>query len=104
MKKSHLAYCLFLMIFPVLFSFACKEKPRTAFDDYGDALIESYKRGQQAGEIANLDALRKAVTIYHAENGKYPEHLEQIRDSLRADLDLSKYDYDPDTGAVSLRR
>jgi hypothetical protein len=94
---------LFFIIFILIFSFACKEKPRTAFDDYGDALIDSYKRGQKAVAIANLDAVEKAVSMYYAENGKYPETLEDINDYMRSDIDMSKYDYDPDTGRVSLK-
>ncbi|MBE0425591.1 MAG: hypothetical protein IBX72_02955 [Nitrospirae bacterium] len=96
-------YFLFLIIFILLFSFACEEKPGTAFDDYGDALIDSYNRGQKAGEIANLDAVKKAVSMYYAENAKYPETLEKINDYMRSDIDMSKYNYDPDTGKVSLK-
>lgn len=91
------------MMIAILFSItACKEKPRTPLDDYGDALIDSYKRGQNAEEIANLDAVKKAVMVYYASNGKYPQSLEEIKDLLNSDIDLSRYSYNSENGKVTL--
>ena len=38
---------------------ACDEKPKNPVSEYGDAIIDSYKKGQQAGETANLDAVKR---------------------------------------------
>lgn len=95
---------------PLLFSLiillpliACKEKPKNPVAEYGGALMDSYQKSQQAGRIANLDAVRKTVAEYRASNGKYPESLEEIRDMFNSDIDLSIYDYDPQSGSVSIK-
>ncbi len=94
---------IILMIVVILSITACKEKPRTPLDEYGNSLIDSYKRGQEAGEIANLDAVKKAVMAYYASNGKYPHNLEEIKDLLSSDVDLSHYSYNPENGKVTLK-
>lgn len=93
---------LFFLIFIIL-SFACKEKPKTAFDEYGDALIDSYRKAQKTETITNLDTIRKAISMYYAEKGKYPESLKDINEYLRSEIDLSKYIYDSNTGKVTLK-
>ena len=82
---------------------ACDEKPRNPVSEYGDAIIDSYKRGQKAGETANLDAVKKAVQAYHALNDKYPQSLDDVKELIGAEMDMSKYTYDPQTGMVSLK-
>jgi len=88
----------------ILFIFACDEKPKNPVSEYGDALIDSYKKGQQAGETANLDAVKRAIEGYHAANGKYPESLEEAEEFMGTKIDISKYEYDPLTGRVSLKK
>ncbi len=100
MKKQHV---LSFLIIVILLTFACKEKPKTAFDEYGDALIDSYKKAQKTETITNLDTIKKAILIYHAEKGKYPESLGDINEYLKSEIDLSKYNYDSNTGNVSLK-
>ena len=82
---------------------ACDEKPKNPVSEYGSAMIDSYKKGKQAGEAANLDAVRKAVQAYHALNDKYPQSLDDVKGLIGAEMDMSKYNYDPQTGTVSLR-
>jgi len=93
---------LFLLATDILIV-ACDQTPKTPVSEYGDALIDSYKRGQQAGETANLDAIKKAISMYRAENGRYPQDLEEIKDLLVSEVDLSKYDYNPENGTISLK-
>ncbi len=69
----------------------------------GGTLINTYKRGQQAGETANLDAVKKTVQAYQAANDRYPETLDEIKGMIRSEIDTSKYDYDPQTGEVRLK-
>ena len=82
---------------------ACDEKPKNPVSEYGDAMIDSYKRGQKAGETANLDAVKKAVQAYHALNDKYPQSLDDVKELIGAEMDMSKYNYDPQTGTVNLK-
>jgi hypothetical protein len=92
------------IIFVLFLFFACKEKPKNPVAEYGDALIDSYKRGQNAGEKANLDALKKAVESYRATNGRLPENMEEMKEFIGSGIDTSKYDYNSENGAVSLKK
>ena len=91
-------FSLLLLVMP-----ACREKPKNPVSEYGDSLINSYKGAQNAADQANLDALKAAVSAYRAEKERYPESLQEVGNMLRSPVDLSKYDYDPATGAVTLK-
>ncbi len=97
MKK--LTYALIILLFFI----SCDQKPKNPVSEYGNTMMDSYQKGQQAGEIANLDAVKKAVQSYHAANDKYPQSLEEIKDLIGSQVDFSKYDYNPQTGAVSIK-
>lgn len=87
----------------VFFFIACDQKPKNPVAEYGNTMINAYKKGQQAGETANLDAIKKTIQAYHAANDKYPQSLDEIKDLIGAKIDASKYDYNPQTGVVSLK-
>lgn len=82
---------------------ACEEKPKNPVAEYGDAMINSYQKGKQAGEAGNLDAVRKAIQAYHAANDKYPQTLDEIKSLLGSEVDFSKYDYNPLNGTATLK-
>jgi hypothetical protein len=94
---------LFFTIIILTFIFACNEKPKNPVAVYGDTMIDSYQKGKQAGVEGNLDAVKKALDAYHASNDKYPQNLDEIKPLIGSELDLSKYDYNPQTGAVALK-
>ena len=102
LKKKLLVF--FWLILVLFFLSACEEKPKNPVSEYGDALVSSYKKGQQAGETGNLDAVKKTIEAYHATNEKYPQSLEEIRGMIGSNIDLSKYDYNPDTGTVKIKQ
>jgi hypothetical protein len=104
MKLESRMYLLTPVILALVFFLACDQKPKNPVSEYGDALIGAYKRGQQAGETANLEAVRKTIEAYHAANDRYPQSLDEIKDLIGSNIDLSKYDYNPDNGKVSLRK
>ena len=95
---------IFLSVIIILLAVSCDQKPKNPAAEYGDALIDAYKRGGQAGETANLDAVKKAVDAYHATNDKYPQSLDEVRYLINSPIDLSRYDYNPDNGSVSLKK
>lgn len=94
---------LFLILAVLSLISACDEKPKNPVSEYGNIMIDSYKKGQKAGETANLDAVRKAVQAYHALNDKYPQSLNDVKELIGAEMDMSKYSYDPQTGDVNLK-
>ena len=94
---------LFFIVAALFILTACDQKPKNPVSEYGSAMVNSYKRAKQTGEIANLDSIKKAIKAYHAVNDKYPENLKDIEKLLGTTIDDSKYDYNPDTGMVSLK-
>lgn len=104
MNMNTYKIAVFLFLLFTLFITACDEKLKNPVSEYGDALIDSYKKGQQAGETANLDAVKRAIQSYYATNGKYPESLEAAEEFMGSKIDISKYEYDPSTGRVSLKK
>lgn len=93
---------LFVLV-ALSFFIACDQKPKNPVAEYGNTMINAYKKGQDAGETANLDAVRKTVQAYHASNDKYPQSLDEIKGLMGSNIDLSRYDYNPQTGAVNLK-
>jgi hypothetical protein len=102
MSKRSLTKISILAITLSFFS-SCDEKPKNPVAEYGDALINSYQRGQNAGEKANLDAIMRAVQAYHAAYDKYPQSLDEVKGLIGREIDLSHYDYKPDNGTVFLK-
>ena len=94
---------LFLILIVSSFLFSCEGKPANPFAEYGDTMINSYQKGKQAGETGNLDAVRNAVRAYHAANDRYPQNLDEIKELLGSELDLSRYDYNPQNGTVTIK-
>src|SRR4030042_2310470 len=104
MTKVSPGKVLLSIILTLFFLLSCDQKPKNPVAEYGDALIDSYKRGQKAGEIANLDAVKKAVKAYHASNDRYPQSIDEIRDLIGSNIDLSRYEYNPEDGLVSMKK
>jgi hypothetical protein len=78
---------------------ACEENPA---QEYGRALTGSMDRAESVAERANLEALRRSVESHRALNGRYPESLDGIAQAMG--LDPSRFDYNPSTGTVTLRK
>ena len=95
---------IFSLFFVLILSISCDQKPKNPVSEYGDAMIDSYKKGQQAGVAANLDALKKAIEAYRAANEKYPPSLNEVRDLIGSNIDITQYDYNPENGTVSLKK
>jgi hypothetical protein len=87
----------------ILFLSACKGKPENPVSQYGDSLIHSYQGAQNAAEQANLDAIRKSISAYRAANERFPKSLQDVENLIGGSIDLTKYDYDPATGTVTLK-
>jgi hypothetical protein len=109
-----------LIIAAIIFVFACDQQTKNTLPEqsspvaeqesgnpvsqYGESMISAYTKGKQAGIMGNLDAVRKTIKAYHASHDKYPESLDEIKHMFGSPIDLSIYDYDPDTGEVSLKK
>jgi hypothetical protein len=92
-----------LLLFVIALSLltACKEK--NPVEEYGTGLIHSYQKSQDAAETANLDAIKKSLQQYRAEHEEYPRSLKDIENMAGVLIDPDRYDYNPQTGSVSLK-
>ena len=102
MKKGWIKL-LFSIMLATIFLLACDEKPKNPVSEYGDAMVGAYKRGQRAGEEADFDAIKKTIQAYYAANEEYPKSLKEIEGMLQKPIDPNKYEYDPQTGTVTLK-
>lgn len=107
MRVKHVLIILFL----ISFILSCKEvpktpvkeKPKNPVAEYGDAMINAYQKGQDAGKTGNLFAVKQALQAYHAAHDRYPQNLDELEDLIGTEIDASLYDYDPRTGRVALK-
>ncbi len=96
----YLKRCLLLLfILSSVILPACDSKQANPVDVYAGAV----KRAGNAAETANLDAVRQSIQAYHAANGAYPASLKDLEGIMGSRVDISRYDYDPQTGVVTLK-
>jgi hypothetical protein len=127
MKECNRKLIVFLIISTFIFVFACDKQPESTvpeqqapvsekgpedfveenenlIEEYGETMITAYTKGKQGGITGNLSAVQKTVEAFHATHERYPESLDEIKPMFGNPIDLSIYDYDPSTGAVSLKK
>jgi outer membrane protein assembly factor BamD (BamD/ComL family) len=100
MKKVVLISTLLLLL-PLVS--ACKDKPRNPVKEYGNAVINSYKKAQDAAETANFELIKRAIQQFHAANGEYPASLKDLGKFIGIKINADMYEYDPRTGTITLR-
>ena len=107
--RKHIAW---LIIPALIFVFACEKKPEKTsskqptvnpFAQYGESMVNAYTKGKRAGIEGNLDSVKKTIKAFHAIHDRYPKDLDEIKPMFTSHIDLSVYNYDPDTGQVSLK-
>lgn len=79
------------------------DSARKVVTDYGSGLTGSIDKTRKLKMKSEMDALNTAVQNYYLENGKYPASLDEISSYTLSGTDLSAYDYDPETGRISIR-
>ncbi len=81
----------------------CEEK-KNPVSKYGDALISAHDSVRVAAEQATLKGMKDAVRVYRISNGKYPESFEELQKLMDDPVDPGLYQYDPDSGEVTLTK
>jgi hypothetical protein len=89
-----------LLLLPVFLTISCKQDP---IKEYGNEVIDAYDRAGGTVDIANLRGLQNAVQMYRTQNGRYPDSLEDVAGFMNSQVNLNKYQYNPDTGKVQLK-
>jgi hypothetical protein len=80
------------------------EENEDLVSEYAKPMITAYTQGKQAGKTGNLSAVKKTINAYRVLHDRYPESLDEIEHMFNAPIDLSIYDYNPDTGEVALKK
>jgi hypothetical protein len=81
---------------------ACREKPKNPVEKYGDAVIDAYTRSEKVSDKASLNEIRGMLRTYRTDHGQWPASLQDLQGTMVRPVDLSKFDYDPQTGEVTL--
>ena len=92
---------LFFFLVSFILAFTSCKNP---VEEYGDTVIKTYKGTQQFGKQINLKQLQESIKAFYAANGRYPKDLEEISDFAGIKLDVDKYDYDPSTGIIKIKK
>ena len=95
-------YLCISSILVVLLLGACSRESSNPVDEYGKTLISSLSKAERAQLTVNLRTIRTAIDAFSAENGRYPETLDELR--LGGDVVSAYYDYDSDTGRVAVTK
>ena len=69
--------------------------------EFGDSMIESVETSKKFADEMTFLNIKKALQMYYAENGKYPETLKDIEDFMDSPIDTESYEYNPETGELS---
>ena len=77
-----------------------KEQKGTA-SDYSGGLLRIIDRAENARKMANLNALKAAISQYRVEHDKNPRTLEELKDQLGENFRFDDYIYNPETGEVT---
>lgn len=100
-KKIKILFIVILVLFAALIG-SCKQKANP-LEEYGNVLIDSYKKSKKAGEEANLKNIQTAIQIYRATNDEYPKTLKDIEDFMGSPIDTELYEYNPENGELRLK-
>lgn len=83
----------------VLVAAGCSEEKKTT-EQYGKTLTGAIPESKKVGTEANLGAIRAALQEYQLEHGRFPERLEDLPLVQNQHLDVSRLDYNKETGTV----
>ena len=82
---------------------SCQDKPKNPISTYADTVIDAGKRAGKIGKHQALEELKEMIRNYRATEGRYPESLTELEKSMARPIDLSRFDYNPETGEVTLK-
>ncbi len=69
--------------------------------EMGDSMVESVETSKEFADEMTFLNIKKALQMYYAENGKYPESLKDIEAFMDPPIDIELYEYNPETGELS---
>ncbi len=72
-------------------------------EGYVNGLKGSIDRAKGAQAEVDLGDIRNAIQTYQMDNGRYPASLDSAKPYIRAGIDISKYNYNPADGSISLK-
>ncbi len=100
MEQTKILFYVFL-IFLISLAAGCEEKTNPV-SKYGDSVIGAYERSSITANQSTLQGIKDAIRAYHILNGKYPASLEEIQKLMGSRIDTGLYQYDPESGEITL--
>ena len=99
MERTRLLFYLFI-VFLIAMTAGCEDLNPVA--KVGDGMIGAYERSSVTAGQASLKSIKDAIRIYHISNGEYPASLEEIQKLMGSRIDIGLYEYDSDSGEITL--
>ena len=104
MKNLFYILIAFLAGWVIYANFFQPEKEQNVVTDYTDNLKKSVDKAQDAKVTANLVIIKSAVRNFKNSKGRNPKDLhELIKAGYLGSTNLSYYDYNPDSGEVTIK-
>lgn len=82
---------------------ACDRQSKDIVTGHGNTLVKSRSDAVQAADKSELAVIQGSINSYHAANGAYPATIQAVGSLLGSQIDYAKYDYNPQTGVISLK-
>lgn len=92
------AVCLALALFSIA---GCEEKAPNPVQKYGDELIKSYDKSKQTQAMVDIVLIKRAISMFNVQNGRYPESIEEIESFATMKIPDDLVEYDPSTGSIT---
>lgn len=93
-------FLITIILLVTVLTIGCKQDP---VKEYGEGLLDTLDSSEIAVDQANLRSLKQAVRMYHSEHGQYPPALEDVAGFMGSSADLNNYQYDAQSGQVTLK-
>lgn len=72
-------------------------------EDYAHHVVSTPDKARAANAKTEMASLQTVIESYYADNQRYPSSLDEVKGDMQAGFDMSRFNYDPATGRVSLK-
>ncbi|KJU86499.1 hypothetical protein MBAV_001306 [Candidatus Magnetobacterium bavaricum] len=107
MNKDSISGYIVLMGLMVLFlaGYSCDkvEKTKEDISNLTDKKLEKIETSRVATEKNDIETLKRGIAAFSATNGRFPKDLAELQEFTAIDFDKGIYNYNPQTGAITLK-
>ena len=79
------------------------ETSKEIVEGYEHTLVTAPDKARATQGKLDKDAVQTAIRDFQLDNGRYPSSLDEVKGKVPG-MDVGKFNYDPNTGTVTLKR